>query len=108
MLYGVVRPLGTKGSTARALDRINGEYLVHEIDSRAWAGRPLRLQVSGHLCRRVFRWLSEEAVRTEGAYGVSPAGGTRSVATHRPVGVAALVTSWNFPAAMATRMTARS
>jgi succinate-semialdehyde dehydrogenase/glutarate-semialdehyde dehydrogenase len=50
-----------------------------------------------------FRWFSEEAVRTEGEYGVSPAGGTRSVVTHRPVGVAALVTPWNFPAAMATR-----
>lgn len=50
-----------------------------------------------------FRWFSEEAVRTEGGYGVSPAGGTRTIVTHRPVGVAALVTPWNFPAAMATR-----
>jgi len=50
-----------------------------------------------------FRWFSEEAVRTEGSYGVSPAGGTRTIVTHRPVGVAALVTPWNFPAAMATR-----
>ncbi len=50
-----------------------------------------------------FRWFSEEAVRTEGGYGVSPAGGTRTIITHRPVGVAALVTPWNFPAAMATR-----
>ena len=50
-----------------------------------------------------FRWFSEEAVRTDGAYGVSPAGGTRTMVTHKPVGVAALVTPWNFPAAMATR-----
>ncbi|MEO5665640.1 MAG: NAD-dependent succinate-semialdehyde dehydrogenase [Nocardioides sp.] len=50
-----------------------------------------------------FRWFSEEAVRTEGSYGESPAGGTRTIVTHRPVGVAALVTPWNFPAAMATR-----
>jgi succinate-semialdehyde dehydrogenase / glutarate-semialdehyde dehydrogenase len=50
-----------------------------------------------------FRWFAEEAVRTSGAYGESPAGGTRTVVTHRPVGVAALVTPWNFPAAMATR-----
>lgn len=50
-----------------------------------------------------FRWFSEEAVRTEGQYGVSPAGGTRTIVTHKPVGVAALVTPWNFPAAMATR-----
>ena len=50
-----------------------------------------------------FRWFSEEAVRTDGDYGESPAGGTRTVVRHRPVGVAALVTPWNFPAAMATR-----
>ncbi|GAA1649164.1 NAD-dependent succinate-semialdehyde dehydrogenase [Georgenia ruanii] len=50
-----------------------------------------------------FRWFAEEAVRTEGEYGPSPAGGTRTVVTHKPVGVAALITPWNFPAAMATR-----
>ena len=50
-----------------------------------------------------FRWFAEEGVRTAGDYGSSPAGGTRTVVTHRPVGVAALVTPWNFPAAMATR-----
>jgi len=50
-----------------------------------------------------FRWFSEEAVRADGDYGPAPAGGTRNVVTHRPVGIAALVTPWNFPAAMATR-----
>ncbi|ONH31664.1 NAD-dependent succinate-semialdehyde dehydrogenase [Pseudofrankia asymbiotica] len=50
-----------------------------------------------------FRWFSEEAVRTAGGFGAGPAGGTRTVVTHKPVGVAALVTPWNFPAAMATR-----
>ncbi|WP_020384936.1 NAD-dependent succinate-semialdehyde dehydrogenase [Kribbella catacumbae] len=50
-----------------------------------------------------FRWFSEEAVRTDGEYGASPAGRTRTIVTHKPVGVAALVTPWNFPAAMATR-----
>lgn len=50
-----------------------------------------------------FRWFSEEAVRSEGDYTISPAGGTRTIVTHQPVGVAALVTPWNFPAAMATR-----
>lgn len=51
-----------------------------------------------------FRWYAEEAPRTEGRYGPAPAGGgARTIVTHRPVGVAALVTPWNFPAAMATR-----
>ena len=50
-----------------------------------------------------FRWFSEEAVRSSGEYAVAPAGGARTLVAHRPVGVAALVTPWNFPAAMATR-----
>ncbi|MEP9362752.1 NAD-dependent succinate-semialdehyde dehydrogenase [Nocardioides sp. CN2-186] len=50
-----------------------------------------------------FRWFSEEAVRPGGEYGEAPAGGVRNFVSHRPVGVAALVTPWNFPAAMATR-----
>ncbi len=50
-----------------------------------------------------FRWFAEEAVRPGGEYGEAPAGGVRTLVTHRPVGVAALVTPWNFPAAMATR-----
>jgi succinate-semialdehyde dehydrogenase/glutarate-semialdehyde dehydrogenase len=50
-----------------------------------------------------FRWFAEEGVRMGGDYGVAPAGGTRTVVTHHPVGVAALVTPWNFPAAMAAR-----
>jgi len=50
-----------------------------------------------------FRWYSEEPVRADGGYGPAPAGGVRTVVTRQPVGVAALVTPWNFPAAMATR-----
>ena len=50
-----------------------------------------------------FRWFAEEAVRPDGGYAESPAGGTRTIVTSRPVGVAALVTPWNVPAAMATR-----
>lgn len=50
-----------------------------------------------------FRWFAEEGVRMGGDYGTAPAGGSRTVVTHHPVGVAALVTPWNFPAAMAAR-----
>ena len=53
-----------------------------------------------------FRWFAEEAVRIDGSYGSAPAGGVRTVVTRRPVGVAALITPWNFPAAMATRKVA--
>ena len=50
-----------------------------------------------------FRWFAEEAVRIDGDFVQAPAGGTRTIVTSRPVGIAALVTPWNFPAAMATR-----
>ncbi len=50
-----------------------------------------------------FRWYAEEAVRPTGTYGRSPSGSTRNIVTQRPIGIAALVTPWNFPAAMATR-----
>lgn len=53
-----------------------------------------------------FRWYAEEAVRSGGDFASAPAGGSRTVLTHRPVGVAALVTPWNFPAAMVTRKVA--
>jgi succinate-semialdehyde dehydrogenase/glutarate-semialdehyde dehydrogenase len=50
-----------------------------------------------------FRWFSEEAVRNDGRLVTAPGGGHRIVTIHQPIGVALLVTPWNFPAAMATR-----
>jgi succinate-semialdehyde dehydrogenase/glutarate-semialdehyde dehydrogenase len=51
-----------------------------------------------------FRWYSEEAVRAFGDLGPAPVGGgTRIMVQHQPIGIAVLVTPWNFPAAMATR-----
>ena len=50
-----------------------------------------------------FRWFSEEAVRLSGELTTAPSGANRILVVHQPVGVAYLVTPWNFPAAMATR-----
>nr|WP_087622607.1 NAD-dependent succinate-semialdehyde dehydrogenase [Aeromicrobium sp. PE09-221] len=50
-----------------------------------------------------LQWYAEEAVRSSGAYGAAPGGGSRTIVTQVPTGVAALVTPWNFPAAMVTR-----
>jgi succinate-semialdehyde dehydrogenase/glutarate-semialdehyde dehydrogenase len=50
-----------------------------------------------------FRWYSGEAVRNAGGLLTAPAGDKRIVSIHQPVGVALLITPWNFPAAMATR-----
>jgi succinate-semialdehyde dehydrogenase/glutarate-semialdehyde dehydrogenase len=50
-----------------------------------------------------FRWFSEEASRIEGDFRYSPAGDKTIIVDHRPMGVAFMITPWNFPAAMATR-----
>ena len=50
-----------------------------------------------------FRWFAEEAVRIDGILTRAPSGANRILVQHQPVGVAVLITPWNFPAAMATR-----
>ena len=50
-----------------------------------------------------LRWFAEEAVRYAGRFGRAPAGANNILVQQRPVGVALLITPWNFPAAMATR-----
>jgi succinate-semialdehyde dehydrogenase / glutarate-semialdehyde dehydrogenase len=50
-----------------------------------------------------FRWFAEEAVRINGDLSVAPSGSNRILVQYQPVGIAVLITPWNFPAAMATR-----
>jgi succinate-semialdehyde dehydrogenase/glutarate-semialdehyde dehydrogenase len=50
-----------------------------------------------------FRWYSEEAVRIGGDFRLAPAGTNRILVDHEPIGIAVLITPWNFPAAMGTR-----
>jgi succinate-semialdehyde dehydrogenase / glutarate-semialdehyde dehydrogenase len=50
-----------------------------------------------------LRWFSEEAVRANGEFAIAPGGANRMLVAHSPVGIALLITPWNFPAAMATR-----
>ena len=50
-----------------------------------------------------FRWFSEEAVRINGDFYISPDGNTRVLTTRAPVGPSLLITPWNFPLAMGTR-----
>ncbi|MEO8425441.1 MAG: NAD-dependent succinate-semialdehyde dehydrogenase [Actinomycetota bacterium] len=50
-----------------------------------------------------FRWFSEEACRVAGDFRTAPGGDKTIVVEHRPMGVAYMITPWNFPAAMATR-----
>src|SRR6202048_2390585 len=50
-----------------------------------------------------FRWYSEAAVRLKGETPPPPAATNRIMGLQKPIGVALLITPWNFPAAMATR-----
>lgn len=50
-----------------------------------------------------FRWYAEEAVRLSGELRTAPAGTNRIMVLRQPIGIALLITPWNFPAAMATR-----
>ena len=50
-----------------------------------------------------FRWFSEEAVRVEGGFRYAPNRDKTIITDHKPMGVAYMITPWNFPAAMITR-----
>ncbi|WIM92719.1 NAD-dependent succinate-semialdehyde dehydrogenase [Actinoplanes oblitus] len=82
--------LRDRAELAELISRENGKSLTDAAGEVTYAAE-------------FFRWFAEEAVRPGGEYGEAPAGGARTLVTHRPVGVAALVTPWNFPAAMITR-----
>lgn len=49
------------------------------------------------------RWYAEEAVRPAGNFRETPDGGASLLTRRSPVGLAVLITPWNFPLAMATR-----
>jgi succinate-semialdehyde dehydrogenase/glutarate-semialdehyde dehydrogenase len=75
---------------AELIVRENGKSLVDARGETSYAAE-------------FFRWYAEEAVRALGSVMTAPAGDKKIVVHHQPVGVAVLVTPWNFPAAMATR-----
>jgi succinate-semialdehyde dehydrogenase/glutarate-semialdehyde dehydrogenase len=75
---------------ARLISRENGKVLAEARGEATYAAE-------------FFRWFSEEAVRLTGEVATAPAGTNKIVVLRQPVGVAYLITPWNFPAAMATR-----
>jgi len=75
---------------ARLVSRENGKVLADAKGEILYAAE-------------FFRWFSEEAVRINGEFRLSPSGDKRILVTHQPIGVSLLITPWNFPAAMATR-----
>ena len=75
---------------AELISRENGKIVADAMAEVAYAAE-------------FFRWYSEEAVRIDGEYRRAPSGAYWILVMRQPVGVALLVTPWNFPAAMATR-----
>ncbi len=75
---------------ARLIVRENGKALPDARSEVAYAAE-------------FFRWFSEEAVRAHGDMRRSPTGQNWIMVTEEPIGVALLITPWNYPAAMATR-----
>ena len=78
---------------AETITRENGKPLTESNGEVAYAAE-------------FFRWYSEEACRLEGTVMTAPSGGYRIVTLLQPVGVAYLITPWNFPLAMLTRKVA--
>ena len=89
-----------RAAFARMLERADplAELIVREN------GKPIA-EARGEVvyAAEFLRWYSEEAVRLDGRLAVAPGGGNRIAVVQQPIGVALLVTPWNFPAAMATR-----
>ena len=50
-----------------------------------------------------LRWFSEEAVRIDGQFQVTPDGKGRMITMKQPIGPCYAITPWNFPLAMGTR-----
>jgi succinate-semialdehyde dehydrogenase/glutarate-semialdehyde dehydrogenase len=93
---------------AQILKRWNDLILAHQEDlgrliSRE-QGKPLaegRGEVS--YAASYVEWFAEEATRANGDVIPAPVPGRRMFALKEPVGVVAVVTPWNFPAAMIAR-----
>ena len=82
------------------------------VDQADWLARLIALENGKALsdarsevlyAAEFFRWYAEEAVRINGELAIAPAGGNRILVQYQPIGIALLITPWNFPAAMATR-----
>jgi succinate-semialdehyde dehydrogenase/glutarate-semialdehyde dehydrogenase len=105
-----------QGAWARTAPRDRGEILrrafelmVERADDLALLmtlemGKPLA-ESRGEVtyAAEFLRWFSEEAVRIDGRFGLSPDGTSHLMVMKQPVGPCLFITPWNFPLAMGTR-----
>lgn len=67
-------------------------------------GKPIKeSRIEIDISAAYVEWFAEEARRVYGDVIPSPVGGRKTIVTKHPVGVAAAITPWNFPASMFTR-----
>ncbi len=98
----------TAAERAAVLERWYALILKNESDlariMTAEQGKPLA-EAAGEIryAATFVKWFAEEARRIEGKTIASPEVNRRILVTMEPVGVAAAITPWNFPAAMITR-----
>ncbi len=85
------------------------EKLIERTDALALVmtlemGKPLA-ESKGEIAyaAEFLRWFSEEAVRIDGRFAVTPNGQGRLLTMRQPVGPCLMITPWNFPMAMGTR-----
>lgn len=98
----------TAGDRAVLLERWHALIRENEADlariMTAEQGKPLAEAVGEIRYAATFvKWFAEEARRVEGKTLESPEANRRVFVLMEPVGVAAAITPWNFPAAMITR-----
>ncbi len=87
------RIIDEKESLARLMTEEQGKPLAESRDEISYAAS-------------FVEWFSEEARRAYGETIPAPWGDSRLLTIKQPVGVAAVITPWNFPAAMVTRKVA--
>ncbi len=98
----------TPTERSRLLERWHALMLEHADDlaaiMTAEQGKPLAEARGEVLYGASFiKWFAEEARRTYGMTLPAPSADRRILLTKEPVGVAAIITPWNFPNAMITR-----
>jgi succinate-semialdehyde dehydrogenase/glutarate-semialdehyde dehydrogenase len=80
----------------------NAEWLTYLISLEN--GKPLPDARSEVLyAAEFYRWYAEECCHVLGELATAPASGARIMVEYQPIGIALLITPWNYPAAMATR-----
>lgn len=98
----------TANERAALLDRWHALIQENEMDlariMTAEQGKPLT-EAAGEIryAATFVKWFAEEARRIVGKTIASPEANRRILVSMEPVGVAAAITPWNFPAAMITR-----